>query len=253
MSSILCVPSCWTIIAVKINYILSSFVYLADFMDSEPEVNPYLDALVDLLDADDEDEVSINDRQEDQNPASPGETADRGNVNQLQGAVIDNNGQIQNHSPRPQNRTPQQQQLNRYLSSSSARRRVVKQTHCRYCIGEYNREDFEEHLLRSQNCLTLYLRSWHLKTLEAVLLKIFPCFYCDNHFRQLKHHLRTQPNCFQQFKERFNVETISGVMRKIENLRKEDMKSRRSLARHFENEKAKENKKRNASEIWRDV
>ena len=134
--------------------------------------------------------------------------------------------------------------VSKYISSSSARRRIIKQNHCKFCQEDLNRETFEAHLRARQNCLTLYLRKLHLTTLEAVILKIFPCFFCDMKFQQLRHHLQTQPECLQQFQERFNVTSLSAVMKKVMNLKRQEYKSRRSLERHFQtSSKAAENKK----------
>ena len=132
---------------------------------------------------------------------------------------------------------------NKYLSSSSAKRRMIKQTDCHFCPAELSRDTIEEHLKTSQDCLTLYLRKLHLKTLDAVILKIYPCLYCQIPFHKLSIHLQTQPECLRQFKEKFNVTSLSAVIKKISNLKKQEYKSRRSLERQFENAKAKSKKK----------
>ena len=137
----------------------------------------------------------------------------------------------------------QRRPANKYLSSSSAKRRMIKQTDCHFCPADLNRDTIEEHLKTSQDCLTLYLRKLHLKTLDAVILKIYPCLYCEVPFHKLSIHLQTQPECLRQFKEKFNVTSLSAVIKKISNLKKQEYKSRRSLERQFETAKAKSKKK----------
>ena len=170
--------------------------------------NPLLDALIDALDEDQPGEVEL-------------------------GVVGD--GAIEERLPQ----NHRADTVSRHLSSSSAKRRILKQSHCNFCREDCNKQTLENHLRTNENCLTLYLRKLHLKTLDAVLLKIYPCLYCDQPFRQLSHHLQTQPECFQQFKARFNVSTLGAVVKKVKSFKREEYKSRRSLERQFENDKAK--------------
>ena len=143
--------------------------------------------------------------------------------------------------------------VNRYLSSSSAKRRMIKQTNCNFCPVEVDRESIEEHLQTSNDCLTLYLRHLHLKSLEAVILKIYPCLFCQIPFHKLSLHLQSQPECLRQFKERFGVTSLSAVVKKISNLKKQEFKSRRSLERQFENARAKAKKKAKLEEATPEV
>ena len=133
--------------------------------------------------------------------------------------------------------------ISRHISSSSAKRRVIKDTDCLFCPVELNRDTIEGHLQASQNCLTLYLRKLHLKTLDAVILKIYPCLFCQIPFHKLSLHLQSKPECLDQFKARFGVTSLSAVIKRVSNLRRQEYKSRRSLERQFESSKAKEKKK----------
>ena len=134
-------------------------------------------------------------------------------------------------------------QTAKYLSSSSAKRKQVKEEHCHFCPAICSRENFEAHLQTKESCKHLYLRKHHLKTVEAILVTCFKCLYCDADFRQLNHHLKHSPNCLSKFQERFGVETVNDVTKKVTALKGQAWKSKRSLSRAIENAKVKENKK----------
>ena len=182
----------------------------AEFVQpDDSDNNPLLDALLNALD------------DEDQNGAENVEAGDENERHQNQVA----------------------RRVSRHLSSSSAKRRMVKESNCHFCREECTRLTLEHHLQTNPNCLILYSRKYHLKSVDAIILKIYPCLYCDQHFRQLSHHLQTQPECFQQFKEKFNVNSLGAVMKKVKCLKKQEYKSRQSLDRRFQNCKAKDKKK----------
>ena len=110
--------------------------------------------------------------------------------------------QSQVHSPVRAN------MIHRYLSSSSAKRRRVKDTICYFCHGEYNSLTFEAHLLSSVDCQTLYMRSMHLRSVDAVMVSLFPCLYCQTPVTQLSNHLKSNASCREKFQQRFKVGSI---------------------------------------------
>ena len=145
------------------------------------EENPNLNALIELLSQSesDNDEESV-------------EQVDRG----ADGSQI--------RSPARANNT----QINRYLSSSSAKKRRVKETICYFCRGEYDCFTFEAHLLSSVDCQTLYMRSMHLRSVDAVLVSLFSCLFCQTPVAQLSHHLKRNEDCLKQFLQRFKVGSL---------------------------------------------
>ena len=100
------------------------------------------------------------------------------------------------------------QLVRRYLSSSSAKRRVRKDEHCNFCHLHLNKATLEDHLNTTESCKLLYLRRAHLKTVPAVMVHSFGCLYCDNPFNKLQVHLRSSPDCLRQFCARFSVDTV---------------------------------------------
>lgn len=105
----------------------------------------------------------------------------------------------------PSNRT---RSVRRYVSSSSAKRRVVKNEHCNFCNGFFDRATLEEHLNNNEACRVLYCRREHLKTVPAVMVRTFDCLYCDGPVNQLGRHLRSTPLCLRQYLARFEVDTV---------------------------------------------
>ena len=95
--------------------------------------NPLLDALIDALD---EDQLSDENRE-------PGE---------VELGVV---GEEAIEQRRPQNQRADT--VSRHLSSSSAKRRILKQSHCNFCREDCNIQTLEIHLRTNENCLTLYL------------------------------------------------------------------------------------------------
>ena len=134
-------------------------------------------------------------------------------------------------------------QTAKYLTSSSAKRKQIKEENCNFCPAICTKENFEDHLLNKESCKHLYLRKHHLKTVEAVLVTCFKCLYCDSDFRQLNNHLKHSPNCLSKYQERFGVESVNEVTKKVTALKGQAWKSKRSLSRAIESAKAKDNKR----------
>ena len=98
--------------------------------------------------------------------------------------------------------------VRRYMSSSSAKRRITKDDHCNFCHLHLNKTNLEAHLSSSDSCKILYLRRAHLKTVPAVMVTSFGCLYCDRPFNKLQVHLRNTPDCRDQYFTRFSVDSV---------------------------------------------
>ena len=146
-------------------------------MDSDDE-NPLLDELIRALD-DEEDQEAAPDYQE-----------------------------VGREVPVPDSPQNRPRLVKRYVSSSSARRREVKNGHCNFCNAELSRDTLEDHLNSSEGCRVLYCRRAHLKTVPAVMVTSFTCLFCDNPANKLQVHLRSTPECRDQYFERFEVDSV---------------------------------------------
>ena len=132
------------------------------------------------------------------------------------------------------------------LSSSSLKKRKFKPGHCRFCCRIRSRTDLERHLKESEMCCTLYFRELRVRSLDAVLTKLFPCLGCDKkgNFR-LAYHLRQNHQCFEIYKEKFNVQDIESLSKKLRSLSRQSQPSRQNLNRRLENEKAQSKRSSN--------
>ena len=101
--------------------------------------------------------------------------------------------------------------VQRYVSSSSAKRRQRKNDHCFFCVRYLNdAKTLEEHLRASSDCLACYCRSKKKRTLEGVLLEIFSCLICNNANTnsRLFYHLRSSPVCLDGYLEKFGADSL---------------------------------------------
>ena len=132
--------------------------------------------------------------------------------------------------------------IGKYITSSSARRKVLKISHCNFCQQEHTRESLELHLQQSDRCKTLYLRKLHLKTIDAILCSLFECLFCPDRAPKLFNHLEANNQCKLQYLAKFNVLSSREACDKVQKLKRTGFKSRRSLSRSIENVKAKKSR-----------
>lgn len=167
--------------------------------------NPFLDALIRELDDSGDDNVDTEEGGLDPD-RDPGDLDVDPDGGQGDGAaheeVQDGDGAVPDS---PRNRT---RSVRRYVSSSSAKRRVVKNDHCNFCNGFFDRATLEDHLNNNEACRVLYCRRAHLKTVPAVMVHSFDCLFCDGPVNQLKAHLRSTPRCLHQYFARFEVDSV---------------------------------------------
>ena len=132
--------------------------------------------------------------------------------------------------------------IGKYITSSSARRKILKLSHCNFCQQDHNRESLGLHLQQSDRCKTLYMRKLHVKTIDAVLCLIFECLYCQDRAPKLFNHLEANDQCKMQYLIKFNVNSSREAVNRVLQLKRTGYKSRRSLSRSIENAKAKKSR-----------
>ena len=209
----------------------------------EPETNENLNLLVAAIDEMEAEENYTNNASEQEMRA-----IDRGTAETLsQGESVISNGEAQEVlSPRRRPLVVRQ-----YISSSSAKRRIKKKTHCHFCDLEIDKMNFRNHLLSVEECRILYCRKLRVKEVNAVIVLSFQCIFCNQHVRQLASHLKSAPECLQNFVQLFELDEgqeidvrVKNVMTKVQNLKRSGYKSRQSLKRAFENASAAANKRK---------
>ena len=127
----------------------------------------------------------------------------------------------------------------KYISSSSARRRIQKPTHCNFCNQDHDRGSLSLHLELNERCKILYFRKLHVKSVDAILCTQFECLFCPDRAPRLVKHLEGKEECKLKYLQKFNVISSREAVEKVMQLKRTGFKSRRSLSRAMENEKAK--------------
>ena len=127
----------------------------------------------------------------------------------------------------------------KYISSSSARRRIVKPTNCKFCNQEHDRASLGLHLEQNERCKILYSRQLHVKSVDAILCLTFECLFCEDRAPRLFYHLERKEDCKQKYLRRFDASNSREAVDKVLKMKRTGFKSRRSLSRAIENESAK--------------
>ena len=130
----------------------------------------------------------------------------------------------------------------KYISSSSAKRRAIKAENCCFCHQDHDRETMEVHLEQNERCQILYSRKFHVKTVDAILCRLYECLFCSSRAPKLFAHLESNEECRNKYLEKFDVESSRQAVDKVIKLRRTGYKSRRSLSRAVENVSAKKKK-----------
>ena len=138
------------------------------------------------------------------------------------------------------------------LSSSSAKKRLVKDSHCHFCEADCDRETLQDHLSESERCRTLYLRKCHVNSIDAVMVLNFKCLFCDQtNFQIFYHHLEMFPACRAKYCAKFGVTSSQEVSMALNKLKRSALPSRRSLYRNenetLRNKRQKYDEERNKS------
>ena len=130
----------------------------------------------------------------------------------------------------------------KYITSSSARRRAIKTSHCNFCNKDHDRGTLALHLQESERCFTLYSRKLHVKTVDAVCCILFECLFCEGRAPKLFYHLEANEQCRAQYLQKFDASCSREAVDKVQKLKRSGFKSRRALARVDENKKGKKRK-----------
>ena len=130
-----------------------------------------------------------------------------------------------------------------HLSSSSLKKRTKKTSHCHFCPRQRCRTSLEQHLKESEECFNLYCRLLKVRSMNAVLLKLFSCLGCDKtgNFK-LTPHLPKSLSCYKIYQSRFEATSIKDLSKKMKNCTRQSNSSRQSLSRKIENVKARESR-----------
>ena len=121
------------------------------------------------------------------------------------------------------------------LTSSSAKKRMVKDGHCHFCQFDCERQTMHQHLSESERCRVLYFRKYHVNSIDAVMVVTYKCLFCEKtDFERLFHHIETYPECQRKYFAKFGVSSSNEVSVAITRLKRSTFPSRRPLFRNKE-------------------
>ena len=84
----------------------------------------------------------------------------------------------------------------------------VKYSPCCHCQIECDVTNLEDHLLNSNNCRNLYMKSLGVTTVDGILMRTFDCIFCDAKFCKLTDHLRMSAVCQDRYFQRLGVDNL---------------------------------------------
>ena len=124
-----------------------------------------------------------------------------------------------------------QSPVKRYMTSSTARRKQMKHTDCKFCDFNIPASSLFDHLRRQRHkkCLFLYLKMHQVNTLEGLIAKLFSCEMCCNQERiNFEKHLKKNKRCLEKYKLKFQEEDIRKIHEKVKALKRKTFPSRSS-------------------------
>ena len=113
--------------------------------------------------------------------------------------------------------------ISKYLKSPPAKRQL-KEEHCVFCSATFTvGVDLETHLNNSPDCQRYYQRNFKVKSILAIMVKIYPCIFCSATGKNWKisNHLKQSNSCLNKYNEKFNTNNLKELQKKLELLRKQ--------------------------------
>ena len=138
--------------------------------------------------------------------------------------------------------------VQRYISTSSAKKRKRQDVHCHFCGAEVDNRHLENHLGSNENCRMLYrgllgIKSGHC--IGDILILLFTCVNCFQTRRIiLKKHLEENIPCCDKYKELLELDSIEEIIKYISNLKSRTGEGRSKVARHLQYERVKTKKQK---------
>ena len=130
--------------------------------------------------------------------------------------------------------------VDKYRSTSSAKKRKVKDSPCQFCVENVNGLELVNHLKKEEKCKHLYLRCFRVNSVDALLLKMFSCTVCFIQKQvDFKKHLLRNENCLKEYQRKMNEKDVMKIHKKILAQKRAALPSRSRTARGLEFAKEK--------------
>ena len=85
---------------------------------------------------------------------------------------------------------------------------AVKNQHCFFCNIVCSNQGLEDHLHNSDSCCKKYQDLTGSESVEAVLVIMMDCIFCDSRFQKLESHLMRNLQCLGSFETKFGVQGL---------------------------------------------
>ena len=131
--------------------------------------------------------------------------------------------------------------VTKYMRSGSARRRQVKEKNCIFCDYDIEGDELDNHLKLSERCRILYSRKLKVKMtdkVDPIMTRLYSCINCHLTKRIiLSKHLNQNRSCLVSYRQRFKLNDVVDICKKVSTLQRVSILSRRKLARSNETAK----------------
>ena len=122
--------------------------------------------------------------------------------------------------------------IRRYMSSSTAKRKQIRNSECRFCVQTITPSQIISHLKRHRNCQSMYLKLFKVTDLELLTMKMFSCEVCFLSKRiDLAKHLKRDRNCLAGYQMKYELEDIESIVAKVKKLKRKTFSSRMNEVR----------------------
>ena len=122
-----------------------------------------------------------------------------------------------------------QSPFKRYMTSSTAKRKQTKQSDCKFCDRNIPAPSLIDHLksARNKKCLFLYSKMYGVTNFKGLVSKLFSCEMCYKQERiDVVKHLKKNRQCLAKFRQKFQVEDIEEIHKKLKEIKRQTFPSR---------------------------
>ena len=140
--------------------------------------------------------------------------------------------------------------LLRYLTTSSAKRKLIKAFHCKFCHETLLGQDLFNHLKESRKCRTCYQKVHRICSFEMLVQKIFSCEVCYETKRvDFRKHLVKNRACLEEYQKRTNKQSAEEISKEIIAQKRGLLPSRSRSARASKYKAKREEEQENKSKV----
>ena len=140
--------------------------------------------------------------------------------------------------------------LRSYLTTSSAKRKLKKAFHCKFCNETLLGQDLFYHLKETRKCRTCYQKVHRICSFELLVQKIFSCQVCYETKRvDFRKHLVKNRACLEEYRKITNKQSAEEISKMIIAQNRSLLPSRRRTVRASKYKAKREEEQENKSKV----